>query len=244
MLLNACNIVVTELITNTQQHELLTSTRSRQVCSRAAVFTRPTFSKKCCEASNSVCSKPLHKKFSLAAMYIKSATLHEPSLDDEFCTLLFALCTRLLSEKVQSFDSHCTVLYSAALVLFKEMESAAASTSRTSRDVVKTEVPVPGSEEMIEAQKIHLRCYADLAPLQTRQQKSRTNPSAILLVPSHNRYWWKLPGKHFQVFFLRSPSISLKLFSRSVWEGFSLSLHTFLWSHLSTRPGSIQQQVR
>lgn len=145
---SAREILVAEIVTDTQQHRLLGNRKNSQVSRITTVSSRLASSDVCYEAFTRVCKELSHKEIFLALMYFTPAKLCRALLEEGFCTDLFALCTRLLFGKVQSFDSYHTNLYKAAIALLEEMKSAATAAGRPLREVLLTQVPVSGSEEM------------------------------------------------------------------------------------------------
>lgn len=135
-----CEIVVTKLAKDIKQHRLPRNIEDLQVSRTTIVSICPASSDECYEGFIQVSTVPSSKELPLALVYFTATTFYKTTLDKEFCTGLFALCTRLLSAKNQDSDSYSTEVYNAVFALLDEEKGAATAASRALCDVIKTRV--------------------------------------------------------------------------------------------------------
>lgn len=85
----------------------------------------------------------------MALTYITSATMYKALCDKEFCIVLLAFCTRLLSEEMRDFDRYRSQIHNVVFALVEEVKSAAIVAGRPFRRILLNQVPVPASEKMV-----------------------------------------------------------------------------------------------
>lgn len=146
---SARDTVVDELVRDFQQRKLLGNTESREVPRITTVSTSFSSSNGYYEAFTCVRKELPHQEVSLALVYFTSATIYKASLDDEFCIAPFALCTRLLFEEMQDFDSYRTELYSPDFAILEKVISAVLAADPTHRGYLVTQVLFPDFEKMM-----------------------------------------------------------------------------------------------
>lgn len=121
---SACSIFIAELVRDIQQHRLLQNIEGSQLSRIATVSTCLASSDECHKAFICLRKKLSHNRVFLALVYFTSAKLYKALLDEEFCTGILTLCTRLFLEQMETSDSCRAELSNAAFALLEAVKSA------------------------------------------------------------------------------------------------------------------------
>lgn len=204
---NARNVVVAELVEDTQEHRLFEKLKDLQRSLAVTMSLRIASSDECNEAVVLMCKKLLHKRVPLALLYFIPATLFNIPLVEGLCIGLLAFCARLFSEETQNLDIYRTKL---CIVFCSSQESEERRYSRESHSscFFVTQVFVPGYEKIATIQELVAVVMQTLCRSEEHSRKGRTNPSAAPSLPTEHRSRWNLPRKHSRASPLRFPSIS------------------------------------
>lgn len=177
-----------KLVNDIEQRRLLWNIEDRELSRISAVSILLASSDEYYEAFMWDCGELSQKEDPLAMTYFSPATLYKISLYEACRDGLPALSTRLLLGLQRSFCSYRTELYNAAPTLLAKVKSADTAANCTLRDILKTQVPVSGSDETVAVQYF-IAAATPTFRFSEKHQKGRKSPSATspLLCRQRNR---------------------------------------------------------